>query len=69
MGVDPDQASLDWIGMKVEARYLRNSQLKPTDVYFVPCVSIALIPDDGCRLNPASAFHPASNILDGGQTT
>jgi hypothetical protein len=36
MGVDPDQASLDWIGMKVEARYLRNSQLKPTDVYFVP---------------------------------
>jgi uncharacterized protein len=36
MGVDPDQASLDWIGMKVEARYLRNSMLKPTDVYFVP---------------------------------
>lgn len=35
-GVDPDQASLDWIGMKVKARYLRNAKLKPTDVYFVP---------------------------------
>lgn len=35
-GVDPDQASLDWIGMQVEARYLRNAKLKPTDVYFVP---------------------------------
>jgi hypothetical protein len=36
MGIDPEQASLDWIGMKVEAKYLRNSQLRPTDVYFVP---------------------------------
>ena len=36
LGVDPDKASLDWIGMRVEARYLRNSQLKPTDIYFVP---------------------------------
>lgn len=36
MGVDPEHPSLDWIGMKVQARYLRNSQLKPTDVYFVP---------------------------------
>jgi len=36
MGVDPAQASLDWIGMKVKAEYLRNSKLKPTDVYFVP---------------------------------
>jgi uncharacterized OB-fold protein len=35
-GVDPDQASLDWIGMRVRARYLRNAKLKPTDVYFVP---------------------------------
>ena len=24
------------IGMKVKARYLRNSKFKPTDVYFVP---------------------------------
>jgi uncharacterized OB-fold protein len=36
LGVDPNEASLDWIGMKVRARYLRNSKLKPTDVYFVP---------------------------------
>lgn len=36
VGVDPDQASLDWIGMPVEPRFLRNSKLKPTDVYFVP---------------------------------
>ncbi len=36
MGIDPDLANLDWIGMKVQARYIRNSQLKPTDVYFIP---------------------------------
>jgi uncharacterized OB-fold protein len=36
IGVDPNAASLDWIGMKVEAHYLRNSKFKPTDVYFVP---------------------------------
>lgn len=36
LGVDPDQATLDWIGMPVEPRFLRNSKLKPTDVYFVP---------------------------------
>jgi hypothetical protein len=36
MGVDPMAASLDWIGMKVEPRFLRNSKLKPTDVYFTP---------------------------------
>jgi uncharacterized OB-fold protein len=36
LGVDPEAATLDWIGMKVQAKYLRNSQLKPTDVYFVP---------------------------------
>jgi len=35
-GVDPNEATLDWIGMKVNARYLRNAKLKPTDVYFVP---------------------------------
>jgi hypothetical protein len=39
MGVDPGQASLDWIGMNVEARYLRTSQLKPTDVYFAPSLA------------------------------
>lgn len=36
LGVDPDQPSLDWIGMSVEPKFLRNSKLKPTDVYFVP---------------------------------
>jgi hypothetical protein len=35
-GVDPDQASLDWIGLEVRPRFLRNSKLRPTDVYFVP---------------------------------
>jgi len=36
MGVDPADASLDWIGMAVKPKFLRNSKLKPTDVYFVP---------------------------------
>jgi len=36
MGVDPNAATLDWIGMEVKPRFLRNSKLKPTDVYFVP---------------------------------
>lgn len=36
MGVDPDEASVDWIGMKVRARYRRNSKIAPTDIYFVP---------------------------------
>jgi hypothetical protein len=30
------EASLDWIGMKIKPQFLRNSKLKPTDVYFVP---------------------------------
>jgi len=30
------KASLDWVGMPVRPRFLRNSKLKPTDVYFVP---------------------------------
>ena len=36
LGVDPEAASLDWIGMRVAPRFVRNSKLKPTDVYFVP---------------------------------
>jgi len=36
MGVDPYQASLDWIGMEVGPNFLRNSKLKPTDIYFSP---------------------------------
>ena len=36
IGLDHTQASLDWIGKEVRPRFLRNSKLKPTDVYFVP---------------------------------
>jgi uncharacterized OB-fold protein len=36
LGVDPYAATLDWIGMEVVPKFLRNSKLKPTDVYFVP---------------------------------
>ena len=36
MGVDPNTATLDWIGMQVKPHFLRNSKLKPTDVYFSP---------------------------------
>lgn len=36
VGVDPQEASLDWIGMKVKGRFRRLSKFKPTDVYFYP---------------------------------
>ena len=36
MGVDPLHPALDWIGMLVKPRFLRNSKLKPTDIYFTP---------------------------------
>ena len=36
MGVDPMDATLDWIDMPVKPNFLRNSKLKPTDVYFSP---------------------------------
>lgn len=36
IGVEPDDANLDWIGMKVKGRYRRLSKFKPTDVYFYP---------------------------------
>ncbi len=36
MGVDPMEATLDWIGMEVHPKFMRNAKLKPTDVYFVP---------------------------------
>ena len=36
MGVDPHKPGLEWIGMRVGPQFLRNSKLKPTDVYFVP---------------------------------
>lgn len=38
MGLDPHGAALDWIGMRVQPHFLRNSKLKPTDVYFSPVV-------------------------------
>jgi len=34
MGVDPHAAGIHWIGKEVEGRFLRNSKLKPTDIYF-----------------------------------
>lgn len=36
MGVDPEKPTLDWIGTPVKPQFLRNSKLKPTDVYFIP---------------------------------
>jgi uncharacterized OB-fold protein len=36
MGVDPLKPSMDWVGTKVKAKFRRLSQLKPTDVWFVP---------------------------------
>jgi uncharacterized OB-fold protein len=36
VGVDPAEASLDWVGMPVRAKFRRLSKFKPTDVYFVP---------------------------------
>jgi len=36
IGVDPENPSLDWIGMEVQPRFKRLSKFKPTDVYFVP---------------------------------
>ncbi|MFQ5576420.1 MAG: Zn-ribbon domain-containing OB-fold protein [Anaerolineae bacterium] len=36
IGLDPDDASADWIGMKVKGRFRRLSKFKPTDIYFYP---------------------------------
>ena len=36
IGPDPNKPSLDWVGMDVKAKFVRNSKFKPTDVYFVP---------------------------------
>ena len=36
IGLDTTEASLDWIGMEVKNKFAKLSQLKPTDVYFVP---------------------------------
>lgn len=36
IGVDVEDATVDWIGMKVRGRFRRLSKFKPTDVYFYP---------------------------------
>lgn len=36
VGFDPAEATLDWVGVKVKAKFRRNSKFHPTDVYFVP---------------------------------
>ena len=36
IGLNPDDANLDWIGMKFQGRFRRLSKFKPTDVYFFP---------------------------------
>jgi uncharacterized OB-fold protein len=36
IGVEAEDASIDWIGMKVKGRFRRLSKFKPTDVYFYP---------------------------------
>ncbi len=36
IGVEPEDANLDWVGMKVKGRFRRLSKFKPTDVYFYP---------------------------------
>ncbi len=36
VGLDPAEANLDWIGMRVKGRFRRLSKFKPTDVYFYP---------------------------------
>lgn len=40
VGLDAADASLDWVGMKVRARFRRLSKFKPTDVYFVPAEGV-----------------------------
>jgi hypothetical protein len=40
VGLDPADASLDWVGIKVRARFRRLSKFKPTDVYFVPAEGV-----------------------------
>lgn len=34
VGEDTEAADISWIGKKVKGRFLRNSKLKPTDIYF-----------------------------------
>ena len=34
LGIDPNEANIEWIGKPVQGRYRRNSKLLPTDIYF-----------------------------------
>ncbi|MBL6974658.1 MAG: Zn-ribbon domain-containing OB-fold protein [Deltaproteobacteria bacterium] len=36
LGLDSDNPSMDWVGMKVKPKFKRLSKLKPTDVWFIP---------------------------------
>lgn len=36
VGFEPKEANLNWVGKKVKPKFVRKSQFKPTDVYFVP---------------------------------
>jgi len=36
VGVEPAQASTDWIGMRIKGRFRRLSKFRPTDLYFYP---------------------------------
>jgi len=36
IGIDPNEPTLDLVGLDVKAKFVRNSKFKPTDVYFVP---------------------------------
>ena len=36
IGVEPEDANLDWVGMKAKGRFRRLNKLQPTDVYFFP---------------------------------
>ena len=36
IGLNPHEPGLNWVGMDVKAKFVRNSKFNPTDVYFVP---------------------------------
>lgn len=36
LGLDVNNPSIDWINTKMQAKFVKLPQLKPTDIYFVP---------------------------------
>ncbi len=38
LGFDVKNPSLSWIGTKVKQKFIRNSKLLPTDVYYIPII-------------------------------